>query len=161
MKRTAAQRKHIRWWKEMLATTDIKQTRNNLNFNDKRCCLGLQCDIYATDVGGYWQEMNVFTEDVEPNIFSPDAFTYVTSLGIPSAKIRDYFGMTEGHVNCFASLNDNLRLNFKQIGQCVDWVLRQSETVLDEFDLRDVINTYERRRRIRKLRKLLQTECGI
>lgn len=116
----------------MLETKSFKQIESQLrDSGNGRCCLGIACDVYSVDVGGFW-EADVSDDDDEPIIsfvadYVPKTTTYVgefsdnpvSDTGSLPTPVREYFGISINEDAYFARLNDLHKLTFKEIASVV------------------------------------------
>lgn len=67
---TDEQLTRIKTWVELLRSGEFQQTKRRLregtdHTNYRHCCLGVVCELYLVEVGGFFNEVNEFVEDFQ------------------------------------------------------------------------------------------------
>lgn len=88
----------------MLESGEFKQTREILRDETKgqpmHCCLGVACELYSVECGGFWDTTNFFIADYFQGDI-PDA-----SGGFLPKAVMKWLGLTTFQANHLVHLND-------------------------------------------------------
>lgn len=111
-------------WVAALRAGDYKQGRGYLRVNDKFCCLGVLCDVYAKDQGSEWRrpaDCEVYRAPTGRNtIMLPDAVAAWAGLDsqdpLVPVRRRD---ATREELTALSVLNDSRR-SFKTIANLIE-----------------------------------------
>jgi hypothetical protein len=103
-------------WAALLESGEFTQTQQVLRDEQGYCCLGVACELYRRETGqGRWDENSYHV--VGRFFFRDDDGDANGEL--PTARVREWFGLSAGTMHRFAALNDNLQWTFAQIAAVV------------------------------------------
>lgn len=107
LKVTPTQRKHIELWIDALRSKEFLQTQGRLlHFDDltsehRYCCLGVACELYSWNVGGYWDYDSAFVAD-PMTVDGSQNYNYTTP-----PIVAQWYGIPDKIIDEAASMNDN------------------------------------------------------
>jgi hypothetical protein len=107
-------------WIRMLESGEFTQTTNVLrreyaNIPARHCCLGVACELYAVEHGGYWSDAGEFVAG-----YSEDNWERSSDTTLPW-PVQDWFGLDDTTVRvALVTFNDDCA-SFKEIA----WFLRR------------------------------------
>ncbi len=105
---TKAQKTRIKNWIEMLESGQFTQTigllKNDILSEDSYCCLGVACELYATEVGGFWDNINWFYADEND-----------CKLQTLPSLVREWLGIDKDIQDTLTIMNDMEKKSFPEI----------------------------------------------
>lgn len=109
-------------WIDGLRSGKYKQGKNRLNQDNKFCCLGVLCDIYAKEKNIPWTKK--YPEERYLGIYINGLYD-AEILPVP---VQEWAGLNDGNPpveycgdpNTLASLNDTDRLTFLEIADIIE-----------------------------------------
>lgn len=139
---TKEQAKHFRKWIKAIASGEFEQTTGRLKksvFSSTTtalyCCLGVACELFSWEVGGYWKDEDImefeFVADYKTDHSGGTAEEdlEVKDSAMPTYPVAEYFGFDQANLaSILAGMNDS-GADFQLIARFAREVLKRATIV--------------------------------